>query len=156
MRRTDRERRRLAIASALRNAQRPLNLSDNVLIEEAAVRTRAAERYQASVMRDELALSDLVIESAKSVLAQLRHDARLTREATVLETVIADGSVQLAARRLARSREHISNTAWRTVTGWVLDEFERRSSVRRPSLRSSALALVRSGDVASQEQEARP
>ncbi len=128
MRRTERERKRLAMASALRNANRLLNLSDNPLVDEPGVRKLAAERYPGTVMADELALSDLVTESARSLLEALRPDRRLAREATVLEAVLSGASVQSAARQLALSREHVSNTTWRTVTDWALDEFERRIS----------------------------
>ncbi|MBI5289533.1 MAG: hypothetical protein HY873_11240 [Chloroflexi bacterium] len=124
MRRTDRERRRLAMAHALRNAQRLLNLSDNPLVDEPAVRRLAAERYGDAVMKEELALSDVVLACANTVLQRVGDDRRLEREAALLRTVIAGGSVCSAAKALGLSREHLSNTAWRTVSGWVLDEFE--------------------------------
>jgi hypothetical protein len=126
MRRSDRERKRLAVASALRNANRLLNLSDNALIEEGSVHALARERYPGLVMNEEMALSDEILASAKAVHECISRDARLNREAVVLAIVLEKGSVQAAARTLRLSREHVSNTLWRTVTGWVLDEFERR------------------------------
>lgn len=114
------------MASALRNAHRPLNLSDNLLIDHEGVRRMGLERYPNNVMREELALSDLALQCGQAVLERIAHDERLRTEAIVLETVLANGSVQAAARRIVKSREHVSNTAWRVVTLWVLDEFERR------------------------------
>jgi hypothetical protein len=142
MRRTDGERRRLAIAHALRNAQRLLNLSDNPLVETAPVRRLAAERYGDAVMGEELALSDLVLDCARRVLQRLGDDRRLEREAALLRTVIDGGSVQAAAKTLGLSREHLSNTAWRTVSAWVSEEFERgaASTPKLVSLRDTRAA----------------
>jgi hypothetical protein len=88
------------------------------------VRRIAVERYQDAVMRDELALSDAITDAARRVLARLGGDTRLRREAALLQGVLDGGSVQSAARQLGLSREHLSNTAWRTVTAWVLEEFD--------------------------------
>jgi hypothetical protein len=140
MRRTDRERRRLAVAHALRNAARLLNLSDNPLTDEPTVRRVAGERYSDAVMREELALSDVVLDCARRVLQRLGDDRRLEREATLLRAVLEGSSVQAAAKALGLSREHLSNTAWRTVTLWVLDEFEAQSE---PGKRSLQLREVR-------------
>jgi hypothetical protein len=125
MRRSELERKRLAMAGALLNARRLLLLSDNPLLDEAPVGRLAAERYQNAIMGRELALSDLVLEAGRRVLERMQGDQRLEREAIVLGIVLEGGSVRAAALRLGRSREHISNTAWRTVTLWVLEEFER-------------------------------
>ena len=120
----DRERLRLAMAHALLNASRPLALADSPLLQEAAVASIAREHYSGAVIAEELALGDLVREAGKQVVLRLGQDPRLTRERAVLETVLAGGSVRSAARALEISREHLSNTAWKTVTAWVLDAFE--------------------------------
>jgi hypothetical protein len=126
MTRRDRERLRLAIARALLNAARPLALADSPLLEEPAVSQFARERYPESLLGPELALGDLVREAGAQVLARLGGDPRLGREHAVLETVLAGGSVRAAAQALGRSREHVSNTAWRNVTAWALEAFEER------------------------------
>jgi hypothetical protein len=114
---------RLAVAQALLNASRPLVLANNPLLEDTAVVQRARERYGDAVLAEELALGDLVREAGELVLARLGDDPRLGRERAVLQTVLRDGSGGAAARALGQSREHISNTAWRTATGWVLEAF---------------------------------
>ena len=124
MRRTEQERKRLAIAGALLNARRLLILSENPLIDEPLVGQLAEERYADAIMSRELALSDLALASGHSVLQRIQGDQRMAREATVLATVLEGGSVQAAATRIGRSREHTSNTVWRTVTSWVLDDFQ--------------------------------
>jgi hypothetical protein len=124
MNKRDRERLRLAMAHALLNASRPLALADSPLLQEAAVASIAREHYSGAVIAEELALGDLVREAGKQVVLRLGQDPRLTRERAVLETVLAGGSVRSAAQALEISREHLSNTAWKTVTAWVLDAFE--------------------------------
>ncbi len=95
---SERRRRQLAIAKALRNAHRPLVLADNPLIGESAVRRLAAERYEGAIMGEERALSDLISECAARVLKRIGDDPRLVAEATVLTT--EDGaSTQLATAR---------------------------------------------------------
>jgi hypothetical protein len=141
--RRDQERLRLAVARALLNASRPLVLADNPLLDDPAVARLARERYTGMALAPELALGDLVREAGELVLARLGEDPRLGRERAVLQTVLAGGSVGAAARALGQSREHISNTAWRTATAWVLEAFgevceaarpERGSGGRRPRL----------------------
>jgi hypothetical protein len=121
--RRDRERLRLAIAQALLSASRPLMLADSPLIEEPAVIRLARSRYPDSVVGPELALGDLAREAGERVLSRLGQEPRLTRERAVLETVLAGGSVRSAAQALGVSREHLSNTAWRSCTGWALEAF---------------------------------
>lgn len=65
----------------------------------------------------------MVREAGKQVVLHLGEDRRLARGRAVLETVLAGGSVRSAANALEISREHLSNTAWKTVTVWVLDAF---------------------------------
>ena len=142
MPRRDQERLRLAVARALLNASRPLVLADNPLLDDPAVARLARERYASLALGAELALGDLVRAAAERVLARLGEDPRLGRERAVLQTVLAGGSVGAAARLLGQSREHISNTAWRTATGWVLEAFGEacaeargeRGGGRRPRL----------------------
>ena len=97
----------------------------------------AREHYSGAVIAEELALGDLVREAGKQVIFRLGEDPRLARERAVLETALASGSVRSAAQALEISREHLSNTAWKTVTGWVLDVFEEictnsRKQVHQP------------------------
>jgi hypothetical protein len=145
MRRTEQERKRLAIAGALLNARRLLILSENPLIDEPLVGQLAEERYADAIMSRELALSDLALASGQSVLQRIQGDQRMAREATVLATVLEGGSVQEAARRLGRSREHTSNTAWRTVTLWVLDDFQKRRPTHH-NLTNGAIGTAATGD----------
>lgn len=77
LRRSERGRRRLAIAEALRSAHRPLVLADNPLIDDPAVRRLAAERYEGAIMGEERALSDLISECAARVLERIGDDPRL-------------------------------------------------------------------------------
>lgn len=131
MNKRDRERLRLAMAHALLNASRPLALADSPLLQEAAVTSIACEHYSGAIIAEELALGDLVREAGKQVVLRLAEDPRLARERAVLETVLAGGSVRSAARALEISREHLSNTAWKTVTAWALDAFEEICSEAR-------------------------
>jgi hypothetical protein len=133
MRGRDRERLRLAMAHALLNASRPLALADSPLLQETAVASIAREQYSGAVIAEELALGDLVREAGEQVLLRLGEDPRLARERAVLETVLAGGSVRSAARALEISREHLSNTAWKTVTAWVLYAFEETCAHSRRS-----------------------
>ncbi len=79
MRRTEQERKRLAVPSALRNARRLLLLSDNPLIEETTVAALPAERYANAILAQELALSDLVLACGERMLERIRGDRRLER-----------------------------------------------------------------------------
>jgi hypothetical protein len=139
MNKRDRERLRLAMAHALLNASRPLALADSPLLQEAAVASIAREHYSGAVIAEELALGDLVREAGKQVVLRLGEDPRLARERAVLETVLAGGSVRSAARALEISREHLSNTAWKTVTTWVLDAFEEICATSRRRLGAARL-----------------
>jgi hypothetical protein len=139
MNKRDRERLRLAMAHALLNASRPLALADSPLLQEAAVASIALEHYSEAVIAEELALGDLVREAAQQVVLRLGEDPRLARERAVLETVLAGGSVRSAARALEISREHLSNTAWKTVTAWVLDSFEEICAGSRRTLGTARL-----------------
>jgi hypothetical protein len=140
MAKRDRERLRLAMAHALLNASRPLALADSPLLQEAAVASIAREHYSGAVIAEELALGDLVREAGKQVILRLGEDPRLARERAVLETVLAGGSVRSAARSLEISREHLSNTAWKTVTTWVLDSFEEVCATSRRTVGTARLA----------------
>jgi hypothetical protein len=119
------------MAHALLNASRPLTLADNPLLDEAAVAQLAEERYSGCVMGRELALGDLAREAGGQVLTRLGNDRRLARERAVIEAVLAGSSVRSVAIALGISREHLSNTAWRTVTDWVLEAFDEASSRAR-------------------------
>jgi hypothetical protein len=130
--RRDQERLRLAVARALLNTGRPLVLADNPLLDQPAVARLARERYARMALGAELALGDLVRQAGELVLARLGDDPRLGRERAVLQTVLAGGSVGAAARALGQSREHISNTAWRTATGWVLEALGEVCAEGRP------------------------
>jgi hypothetical protein len=141
MTRRDRERARLGVAQALLNAGRPLILADSPLLDETAVGRKARERYPGSLLGDELALGDLVREAAELVLRRLGDDPRLARERGLLATVLAGGSVNGAAAALGVSRAHLSNSSWRTVTGWVLDAFEELCKVQ-PDPRSAPVRLA--------------
>lgn len=143
MNKRDRERLRLAMAHALLNASRPLALADSPLLQEAAVASIAREHYSGALIAEELALGDLVREAAKQVILRLGGDPRLARERAVLETVLAGGSVRSAARALEISREHLSNTAWKTVTVWVLDAFEEICLKARRGSGSASVATSR-------------
>jgi hypothetical protein len=127
------------MAHALLNASRPLALADSPLLQEAAVASIAREHYSDAVIAEELALGDLVREAAEQVVLRLGEDPRLARERAVLETVLAGGSVRSAARALEISREHLSNTAWKTVTTWVLDSFEEICGSSRRTLGTARL-----------------
>ena len=72
------------------------------------------------------------------ILQRLGDDPRLGRKRVVLCLVLAGESVGAAARQLGISREHLSNTAWRTVSAWVLDAFEQLGAA--PSTPEAAAA----------------
>lgn len=144
MTRRDQERARLAVAQALLNAGRPLVLAGSPLIEEVAVLRLARQRYAGGVLAEELALGDLVREAGEAVIQRLGDDPRLARERGVLAAVLAGGSVRSASQALGVSREHLSNTAWKTVTRWVLAAFEERCHALR-SVREAPASRSRRG-----------
>ena len=124
---SERERLRLAVADALLNHRRLLRLAENPLAYDPLIGSLASrEPYVNSPLGRELAVSHTIVACGQSLLSRIEGHELLRREATVLATVLAGQSISAAAASMHISREHLSNTAWRTVCTWIADEWQRR------------------------------
>ena len=102
------------VAWALKHIDDPVSLAESPLAELPAARAVGQRIYQSSLIAEGYALQELLQVSADWVIADLEGSGKSQRAAQFLALYIQNPSVTETAKRLGRSREHVSRS-YRTM-----------------------------------------